>query len=193
MQGWQELADRVARLEMALASASAPGLMSAADKSKLDGYTSQFGTVGLASPRRVGLYYVSDNTGWQMELGAYVGGVFYRKLSIDDSGNLRVYDASGGVYRPAYASAFVVSSSRDRKREIEDVPESVGTVRGLRARRFVYGDEDGHRLGFVAEEVGEALPEAVSEGGVDLAAVLAVLVSAVQALSSEVEALKARV
>lgn len=90
-----------------------------------------------------------------------------------------------------------VASSVDLKQAVEDVGE-VPDIRTLRVVRYIRADDPAatERIGFIAEELGEALPEAavVSDAGTSTAylneVVVAVLVATVQDLVARVEALE---
>ena len=115
--------------------------------------------------------------------GTYLGGV---------SGN-----SSGGV-------KFVSASDARLKIRIEDFDSGLGTVSLMKVRKYEFIEAPGiERIGFIAQELQSVFPEAVSgrpDGdvktdpmGVDYGRITPVLVSAVQQLKKENEALKTEI
>ncbi len=71
--------------------------------------------------------------------------------------------ASGNIVgNGANAAAFASSSDRRLKRNIADVPTQLAKFRALKPREFDYKDGSGHQTGFVAQEMQEVYPDAVS-------------------------------
>jgi hypothetical protein len=95
-----------------------------------------------------------------------------------------------------YAYAFPAPSDARIKNTVEDIKYGLDTVNKLRPVSFKYNDTENTRLGFIAQEVKELLPEVVSgseeeQYSLSYDEVIPVLVKAVQELSAEVERLKA--
>jgi hypothetical protein len=109
-----------------------------------------------------------------------------------------------------YAQNTTIQSLSDErlKENITDATDGLDVILGLKTRRFDwkegYGNNRKNQLGFIAQEVETVFPEAVDvweEGenerteykSVGPSALIPVLVKAIQELSAEVEALKAKV
>lgn len=101
------------------------------------------------------------------------------------------------VYGNVKASGDFISLSDEKvKKDIEFINDSLSIVDGLTGIYFRYSDrdDDRRRVGLVAQEVEEVLPEVVFEHdgfkSVSYSSVVAVLIEAVKTLSKEVEELK---
>jgi hypothetical protein len=60
-------------------------------------------------------------------------------------------------------AAFGAWSDRRLKENIEDLPSQLGNITSLRPVEFDYRDGSGHQIGFIAQELQEVFPDAVSE------------------------------
>ncbi len=106
------------------------------------------------------------------------------------------YFEGGAVFSQG---GFVPPSDLRLKHDVRDLETALETVMSLRPVRFVYNDLPGERIGLIAQEVQELLPELViadpttEEGmlGLNYTELIPVLIKAIQELQAEVEALKA--
>jgi hypothetical protein len=95
--------------------------------------------------------------------------------------------------------AYSALSDRNLKKDIEDISAGLNEISRLRPVSYLMKDEpEGNQkhLGFIAQEVLEVLPSVVAEFpdgtlALDKTEIIAVLVKAVQELSTEIEQLKA--
>lgn len=97
------------------------------------------------------------------------------------------------------AGSFVTSSDYRLKEDIEDAPEAWETVRALRVRRFRMKDDGKTRIGFVAHEAQEHVPEMVhgdkdgsTSQGVEPMVAVGLLTKALQEAMAKIERLEAR-
>ena len=119
----------------------------------------------------------------------------------DSSGNYIVYNAaSAGVYMNYGATAWSASSDERLKTDLIPIENAASKVSSLRAvtGRFKTDEEGTSRAFLIAQDVQAVLPEAVDATnldklGVRYTEVIPLLVAAIQELSAEVEALKAKV
>lgn len=103
------------------------------------------------------------------------------------------FDYSGNL---AISGNLAQGSDRAWKREIEDASDGLDAVLKLAPKRYRRTDGDGRKeLGFVAQDVREALPIAVTEMGeglgVTLMPLIAALVNAIKQLTTRLEKLEA--
>jgi len=115
--------------------------------------------------------------------------------------------ATLGGYTSVRASAFNVSSDRRIKKNIRDYTGSGAVIDALRPRIFdidttvkMYADGKPNQIGFVAQELYDVFPQAVTKGddgatikflwGVDTAKLMPVIVSELQSLRGRVTALE---
>jgi hypothetical protein len=94
------------------------------------------------------------------------------------------------------AAAFVTYSDERLKNDIKPLRNALKTVNSLKAVNFTWKSDGGKDFGFLAQDLKKVIPQAVhgnDEGffGVDYGRLTAVLVSAIQEQSLEIEALKA--
>jgi hypothetical protein len=112
----------------------------------------------------------------------------------------------GTIFTTATTTAYNTSSDRRLKDAIEALPGGVETVRALRPVQFRWRADGSRGSGFVADEVHQVVPEAVSgqpdavdamgqilPQGLDLSKLVPYLTAAVQTLATQVETLTARV
>ena len=114
------------------------------------------------------------------------GSLRTRSLVVDSTGNF-----SGRVT----ARDFLSLSDRRYKTNIQTIQEPVGLLQGLRGVRFEWKDSGKQDIGFIAQEVYQCLPEAVSgdeESGYHMSyeKVIPVLLEAIKDLQSRVEFLE---
>lgn len=100
----------------------------------------------------------------------------------------------------ANAAAFGSFSDIRMKENIENLPAQLGNILALRPVEFDYiGVEDGHQIGFIAQEMQAIYPDAISERADGMLMLTgwdktsARLVKAIQELSAELESAKARI
>lgn len=109
-------------------------------------------------------------------------------------------NAAGSVAAPITASAFTVVSDRRLKEDIEPAPEGLPEVLRLNPVSFKRLHATGREVGFVAQDVADALPQAVSSVdlngestlAVNAIPILAALVGAIKDLSKRLDSLEAR-
>lgn len=101
--------------------------------------------------------------GYSSANGSFFPGAAAGDAAILLTGGVRVGD--GTNYKPIYASAFNVTSTRSVKTGIEKLENPFDVIKRLRPVRYAYkGDVGKARAGFIAEEVAGIYPEAVSWG-----------------------------
>ena len=111
--------------------------------------------------------------------------------------------AVGGVYTGyiSHNTGFVDISDISLKENIEDIPDALAKVTAMRGRYFTWKNElqnNEKQVGFIAQEVEEQLPEAVTAAaggtkGVSYGKVTALLVNAIKEQQEIIESLKARI
>ena len=109
--------------------------------------------------------------------------------------------ASGEIVaNGASQAAFGAWSDRRLKENIEDLPSQLGNITSLRPVEFDYKDGSGHQIGFIAQELQEVFPDAVSEnsdtGMLKVAGWTkneAIFVKAIQEQQALIESLTARI
>jgi len=109
---------------------------------------------------------------------------------------------SARPWKNAFARDFIVISDERQKDAIENLDYGLEEVMALRPVRYQWKEspEDGPRVGFLAQEVQEVLPEAVNVGldpdetlGVKVADLLPVLIKGMQEQQVQIEALQAEI
>ncbi len=133
-----------------------------------------------------GIFTEASGDGVGSMYGLYVKahtGSAGRVIGIDSHGGISDFLAEHGTYASV--------SSRRWKRNIVTIPNALDKVLSLRGVAFDWNKEHGgaHALGFIAEEVGQVLPEIVTydaddpkeASGVDYFKISAVLVEAIKA------------
>ena len=111
--------------------------------------------------------------------------------------------AVGGVYTGyiSHNTGFVDISDISLKENIEDIPDALAKVTAMRGRYFTWKNglqNNEKQVGFIAQEVEEQLPEAVTAAaggtkGVSYGKVTALLVNAIKEQQEIIESLKARI
>jgi hypothetical protein len=177
---------------------------------------SRFEAMTPGSPSPAGFHFGSSAGGWGLHVGGYNAGgdpwprpivgivaatgsgdpAWFYKLGSRDPGQ-RVRIQFQNVTDIEASVPWPVASSIDLKAGVEDVGE-VPDLRELRVVRYVRADDPAatERIGFVAEELGAAMPEAAVSSDVGTTpaylneVVTAVLVATVQSLLDRVEALE---
>ena len=104
------------------------------------------------------------------------------------------------VANGASQAAFGSWSDRRLKENIEDLPSQLSNITSLRPVEFDYKDGSGHQIGFIAQELQEIYPDAVSEnsdtGMLKVAGWTkneAIFVKAIQEQQATIEALTQRI
>lgn len=129
--------------------------------------------------------YASSNA------GAYYFTVFNRYSDNAQQG----YISSNGT-----TTTYSTTSDVRLKKNIVDAPSALPTLAALQVRSFDWKSGPHQKFGFIAQELVEVDPSAVVKGpsedimwGVDTSVLVPMLIKAIQELSAEVEALKAKV
>jgi hypothetical protein len=154
--------------------------------------------------------------------GAGAGGLEYRRGDTDalvyqiaaNSGDFYIADADFSNFAQLVGQAFTgwtFGSDRRIKKNIVDLTYGLNAVLALQPRAFEYINNDQHDIGFIAQELKEVIPEAVSGEEVPYAdedtpqerakktmgitkdALIPVLVKAIQEQQAIITALTARV
>ena len=127
------------------------------------------------------------------------------------SGEWYVFGSSTYVYFAQGGSSWVFSSDRRIKENIVDIDYGLNAVMQLKPRRYDNTTNEKNEIGFVAQELREVIPEAVTGEeiefdendttmerakkslGVSKDTLIPVLVKAIQELKAEVDSLKAQI
>lgn len=120
------------------------------------------------------------------------------------TGGIFILDSDEVGVRLAHsATSWATASDRRQKKNIEELEDSLGTVNALNPIRFNYNEEKDDaptRVGFIAQEVREVIPEAVTGEeteteflAVSMTEIIPFLVKSVQELSSKVDELTAKI
>lgn len=124
-----------------------------------DGDSSSFGSpVGLADMA------FFDQATFQYSYGSGIIGanpatLLFGAFDYDGFGGL-VYDSNTGE---CSANAFINTSDKDAKKNIEDVKSGLDVVMQLQGVEFDYKNGGGHSSGFIAQDVRLAVPHAITE------------------------------
>lgn len=111
-------------------------------------------------------------------------------------GTNTAYVSTGGLFVNGAVTAtnFVTPSDERRKMLIETLENSEWTIGSLRGVRFEWRDSGARDIGFIAQEVGKVIPEAVVKNGDDLYVaydkVIPVLVESVKSLLKRIDRLE---
>ena len=145
-----------AQVNPGAATQSAAGLMSAADKKKLDGIVSS-SAVKFDSQ---GLWIEIDGTR-RFGLHAFVGSTKGDAIVTNDPSGIIVCDSNWNTFRPIQASSFVTHSTKKVKRNLEEISEEDACkILSIISYWFEYSYEPGKkRSGFLAEEIEKIYPE----------------------------------
>lgn len=111
---------------------------------------------------------------------------------LNNGGGWAVYSDNGGNL---IASANIAAySDRKHKKDIRPVKNALALVERLRGVRYTDVRNEAKRLGVIAQEIQEVLPEVVGEGPdglhVDYGNIIGALIPAIQELAAEVRMLK---
>lgn len=207
--------------------------------SNADGHHFQSGVSGTSSYRPIIFWQVNArcgalNTAATWEFGPatsypvmarvainYDGGVtrygIVMRPNADDTRSFHFANAAGAdcgsIQHSASATFFVTTSDYRIKSNVTDLPpeEGLGSVLRIRPRYFSMYGEDRLQRGFIAHELQEVIPEAVTGEkdavypaeagsgprmmlqGVDMSRIVPHLVAAIQALDTKLEAALARI
>jgi hypothetical protein len=118
---------------------------------------------------------------------------FYRAI-YNQSGTLYFYNGSNEGYLNT-AGAWVNASDVSIKKDVKDLEYGLKEVLKLKPKSYKMIDNDLAQIGFIAQEVGEILPELVDESkkgmkGLSYGQMTAVLVKAIQEQQAQIEELK---
>jgi hypothetical protein len=121
----------------------------------------------------------------------------YRTFYINTGGGLYFYNGTNEGYLSS-GGAWTNASDARLKKNITDIKYGLSSVMEAKPRSFERVDVDGEYFGFVAQELQEVFPEAVSgdperQLGVDYGSLVAVAFRAIQELKSENDSLKSRI
>jgi hypothetical protein len=119
-----------------------------------------------------------------------------------DTTNLRIYNLSAGVYLTQNSGSWATWSDARMKKNVRPLEYGLSALERLEPVRFDYlsdaGSNNSSRLGFVAQNVLPAVPEAVTGSGTDkdmyglqMTDLIPVCVNAIKELSAEVAKLRA--
>jgi len=122
---------------------------------------------------------------------------YYRTLYVDSSGILRFNNGSNEA-TITLAGSFVNASDSRLKKDITDIKYGLNEVMESKPRSFSRVDVAGEYFGFIAQELQNILPEAISgdserQLGVDYGSLVAVAFKAIQELKFENDSLKSRI
>ena len=122
---------------------------------------------------------------------------YYRTLYVDSNGILRFNNGSNEA-TITLAGSFVNASDSRLKKDITEIKYGLNEVMESMPRSFKRVDVAGEYFGFIAQELKNVLPEAVSgdsesQLGVDYGSLVAVAFKAIQELKSENDSLKSRI
>ena len=131
------------------------------------------------------------------------GNVWMRGSSFDNyfAGNVGIGTTSPSeklhVSGNIKGSSFMYSSDRTKKQNIKSLKNALEVVQNLRGVEFEWKENGQKSIGFLAQEVEEILPELVhgaeGEKSVEYGNLTAILVEAVKAQQSQIEAQNARI
>ncbi len=169
-----------------------PGILIEADV-----YADAFLVSKISSTRKFQLIGAYSN--WDTR-AIYIGGYnvnYTGGYGYDDANKVIVGGGGTNASLPIYATSFVTSSSRNVKKEIEDLQYGLDEVLNIRPVSYTYTFDKSEKkqIGFIAEEVSSIIPESVySEDGVtlgmDYSKMTAVLINAMKEQQTQIEELK---
>jgi hypothetical protein len=121
---------------------------------------------------------------------------FYRAI-YNQSGTLYFYNGSNEGYLNT-AGAWVNASDVSIKKDVKDLEYGLKEVLKLKPKSYKMIDNDLAQIGFIAQEVGEILPELVDESkkgmkGLSYGQMTAVLVKAIQEQQAQIELLSNKI
>ena len=191
----------------------------------VDGSANNIG-IGTSSPDAASSLYIQGNgTGNSTNAWIYIDGAQDSGLKILDGGTMRweIFNSTGssdrlyirdeesdtGVYIAQDATDWTSLSDISLKTDITSISNALSKVNSIRGVNFKWKkykpdgskpipSRDRNRIGCIAQEVNEVLPEAVDtskdgEWGVSYSTLIPLLVEAVKELSVSNDALKARI
>ncbi|AYF43955.1 endosialidase chaperone [Halobacteriovorax sp. BALOs_7] len=125
------------------------------------------GYVGIGNKAPSNKLHVTGNIGATGWVGAGCEGSCSSDAYVINyaDGRIRTYAGSGSACSKAGGSAtFSCSSDRRLKHDIEDFNDGIETIMKLRPRTYVWNADQSEKLhyGFIAQEVQEAIPHAVT-------------------------------
>ncbi|MFG1481685.1 tail fiber domain-containing protein [Halobacteriovorax sp. HFRX-2_2] len=144
------------------------------DADKVSGYmdvnTNTFvwdGNVGIGMTAPTNALHVTGNIGATGWVGAGCeGSCSSDAYAINYAdGRIRTYSGTGSACEKAGGSAtFTCSSDRRLKHDIEDFKDGIDVIMKLRPRTYVWNADESEKInyGFIAQEVQEAIPHAVT-------------------------------
>ncbi|WP_419172486.1 tail fiber domain-containing protein [Halobacteriovorax sp.] len=158
------------------------------------------GYVGIGNKAPSNKLHVTGNIGATGWVGAGCEGSCSSDAYVINyaDGRIRTYAGSGSACSKAGGSAtFSCSSDRRLKHDIEDFNDGIEAIMKLRPRTYVWRADDKKVLnyGFIAQEVQEVIPHAVTEDereegtflSLDQGAFTPYIINAIQDLNTEIE------
>ena len=128
---------------------------------------------------------------------------YYRRIYTNTSSGASLYFWNGSNQGELNSNGvWTDASDVALKKDIVDIEYGLEIVKKLKPRKYKMKSDNSNQIGFIAQEVESEVPEVVTTGenpdGVEQKSLayghlVAVLTKAVQELSAEVEALKAKV
>ena len=199
------------KLDIANATTSASGYMSAADKTKIDGIETG-ATADQTASEIVALINNQNITPANLEVGTgrigHDGNDYFTftnnsqcDLYINGNNEFR-FEADGDFHADGDIIAYSTTTASDRrlKENIEVIPNALGKVQALNGVSFDWKKTGEKSAGVIAQEVQAVLPEAVKEvtplkGGdshlsVNYHALTSILIESIKQLKAEIEELK---
>lgn len=129
-------------------------------------------------------------------------------LACDNGGYIQLTNTAYTIWAGVKGGAYTNASSEKIKKNIRDLTYGLDTIMKLRPVHYhlkaahADGNGDKGRIGFIAEEVRDHLPDVVHQSGtghamdipgIDFGAMTSAVVAAIQELNNKVDALSARV
>jgi len=161
--------------------------------------------VGTTSNYNSAKFYVQSSG---LPLAVYrtaAGGVASYRTGSDAGYGIAFENSSGGVagsiYWTATTTTYATSSDERLKHDIVDAPEASNIIDAIKVRSFKWNADDSEqRYGFIAQELAEVAPEAISSNpddeekmlGVDYSKLVPMLVKELQSLRARVAELEGK-
>jgi hypothetical protein len=109
-----------------------------------------------------------------------------------------LYNGTNKAYIQSSTGAYVVSSDKTLKKNILPITYGLNSILNLKPCTYLMNDQEEssvNNLGFIAQDVKDVIPELVNEMqggklGLQMSAIIPVLVKAIQELKAEIDQLK---
>jgi hypothetical protein len=133
-----------------------------------------------------------------LSLALAFGGVEYGYIGSTGSfsGALLGYSVNGGYVYLSASSTWVAASDRNRKKNFESYNKGLAEICNLQPTLFnlkTQSDDEPKIAGLIAQEVGEHITEAFSDGefiGIDYNVLTVTIINAIKELKQEIDSLK---